>query len=101
MRIAGIFVSSYSRHNSDYKEFRKTLCAHTHTQHTKCPPPSTYTHCRYEEQLREQQNQVQKEDLSDMVAEHAAKQKVRHEVLVKELILYLLYKACYDAKPPI
>ena len=32
--------------------------------------------CRYEEQLREQQNQLQKEDLSDMVAEHAAKQKV-------------------------
>ena len=32
---------------------------------------------RYEEQLREQQGQLQKEDLSDMVAEHAAKQKVQ------------------------
>ena len=32
---------------------------------------------RYEEQLREQQGLLQKEDLSDMVAEHAAKQKVR------------------------
>ena len=31
---------------------------------------------RYEEQLREQQTHLQKEDLSDMVAEHAAKQKV-------------------------
>lgn len=31
---------------------------------------------RYEETLREQQGQLQKEDLSDMVAEHAAKQKV-------------------------
>jgi len=31
---------------------------------------------RYEEQVREQRNMIQKEDLSDMVAEHAAKQKV-------------------------
>ena len=31
---------------------------------------------RYEQQMREQQGQLQKEDLSDMVAEHAAKQKV-------------------------
>lgn len=31
---------------------------------------------RYEEQLKEQQNQLEKEDLSDMVAEHAARQKV-------------------------
>ena len=30
---------------------------------------------RYEEQLKE--TKLQKEDLSDMVAEHAAKQKVR------------------------
>ena len=30
--------------------------------------------CRYEEQLKE--TKLQKEDLSDMVAEHAAKQKV-------------------------
>ena len=40
------------------------------------PPPPSLSLCRYEEQLREQQNQLQKEDLSDMVAEHAAKQKV-------------------------
>ena len=32
---------------------------------------------RYEEQLKERESQLQKEDLSDMVAEHAAKQKVR------------------------
>ena len=34
--------------------------------------------CRYEEQVREKRNSIQKEDLSDMVAEHAAKQKVCH-----------------------
>jgi splicing factor 3B subunit 2 len=32
---------------------------------------------RYEQKLREEQSHLQKEDLSDMVAEHAAKQKVR------------------------
>ena len=32
---------------------------------------------RYEQTLREQQNNDGKEDFSDMVAEHAAKQKVR------------------------
>lgn len=31
---------------------------------------------KYEEHVREQQAQVAKEDFSDMVAEHAAKQKV-------------------------
>lgn len=31
---------------------------------------------KYEEHVREQQAQVEKEDFSDMVAEHAAKQKV-------------------------
>ena len=30
---------------------------------------------KYEEHVREQQAQVEKEDFSDMVAEHAAKQK--------------------------
>ncbi|GCB85962.1 hypothetical protein scyTo_0026628, partial [Scyliorhinus torazame] len=30
---------------------------------------------KYEERVREQQAQVEKEDFSDMVAEHAAKQK--------------------------
>lgn len=32
---------------------------------------------KYEEHVREQQAQVEKEDFSDMVAEHAAKQKVQ------------------------
>lgn len=32
---------------------------------------------RYEEKLQEQQSQLEKDDLSDMVAEHAARQKVR------------------------
>lgn len=32
---------------------------------------------KYEEHVREQQAQVAKEDFSDMVAEHAAKQKVQ------------------------
>lgn len=31
---------------------------------------------RYEQQIREQQSQLQKEDLSDMLAEHVARQKV-------------------------
>lgn len=31
---------------------------------------------RYEQQVRENQSQLQKEDLSDMLAEHVAKQKV-------------------------
>lgn len=30
---------------------------------------------RYEQQMRENQSQLQKEDLSDMLAEHVAKQK--------------------------
>jgi hypothetical protein len=36
---------------------------------------------KYEEHVREQQAQVEKEDFSDMVAEHAAKQKVRESSL--------------------
>lgn len=31
---------------------------------------------RYEQQLRQQQSQLQKEDLSDMVMEHVSRQKV-------------------------
>lgn len=31
---------------------------------------------RYEQQIREQQSQLQKEDLSDMLADHVARQKV-------------------------
>lgn len=39
---------------------------------------------KYEEHVREQQAQVEKEDFSDMVAEHAAKQKVqRRQINVK------------------
>ncbi|XP_077997203.1 splicing factor 3B subunit 2-like isoform X2 [Glandiceps talaboti] len=34
---------------------------------------------KYEETVREQQNQLEKEDLSDMVAEHAAKQKKKRK----------------------
>ena len=37
---------------------------------------------RYEEQLREQQTHLQKEDLSDMVAEHAAKQKASSDSVI-------------------
>lgn len=40
---------------------------------------------RYEQTLREQQGNLAKEDFSDMVAEHAAKQKVvfiKHPVFI-------------------
>ena len=37
---------------------------------------------RYEQQLKERESQLQKEDLSDMVAEHAAKQKVPVHLLI-------------------
>lgn len=33
---------------------------------------------RYEQQIREQQSQLQKEDLSDMLADHVARQKVQY-----------------------
>ena len=42
---------------------------------------------RYEEQLKERESQLQKEDLSDMVAEHAAKQKVRFQENRNEFLL--------------
>ena len=39
---------------------------------------------KYEQTVKEQQSQLEKEDLSDMVAEHAAKQsKVRNEMILK------------------
>jgi len=41
---------------------------------------------RYEQKLREEQSHLQKEDLSDMVAEHAAKQKVS---LVHHLLKFI------------
>jgi hypothetical protein len=44
---------------------------------------------KYDETMREQQSQLEKEDLSDMVAAHAAKQRV-HCVLV----LYAFECAC-------
>lgn len=34
---------------------------------------------RYEQQMREQQSHLQKEDLSDMLAEHVAKQKTKRK----------------------
>lgn len=34
---------------------------------------------RYEQQMREQQSQLQKEDLSDMLAEHVARQKSKRK----------------------
>lgn len=34
---------------------------------------------RYERQMREQQNHLQKEDLSDMLAEHVARQKSKRK----------------------
>ena len=37
---------------------------------------------KYEQTVQEQQSQLEKEDLSDMVAEHAAKQKVTYLVEV-------------------
>ena len=40
---------------------------------------------KYEQTVREQQSQLEKEDLSDMVAEHAAKQQK-----VKLVVCYLL-----------
>lgn len=46
---------------------------------------------KYEEHVREQQAQVEKEDFSDMVAEHAAKQKVhRPTVCFNSSSLHLL-----------
>ena len=49
---------------------------------------------KYEEHVREQQAQVEKEDFSDMVAEHAAKQKVRDETtracVVKESLGFII-----------
>lgn len=39
---------------------------------------------KYDQTMREQQSQLEKEDLSDMVAEHAAKQKVR-VLLIQEI----------------
>lgn len=46
---------------------------------------------RYEQKLKEEQSHLQKEDLSDMVAEHAAKQKVStFTKTAANRILYLL-----------
>lgn len=48
---------------------------------------------RYEQQLREQQSQLQKEDLSDMLAEHVARQKARISIItpvISKLVLQTL-----------
>lgn len=61
---------------------------------------------KYEEHVREQQAQVEKEDFSDMVAEHAAKQKVqRHKIGIITyicccevwLVFLWLQKSCFQA----
>ena len=46
-----------------------------------CTLLKLFVHFRYEEQLKERESQLQKEDLSDMVAEHAAKQKVSDQYI--------------------
>uniref|UniRef100_A0A674A2R3 Splicing factor 3b, subunit 2 n=1 Tax=Salmo trutta TaxID=8032 RepID=A0A674A2R3_SALTR len=60
---------------------------------------------KYEEHVRNQEAQVEKEDFSDMVAEHAAKQKVtlRHCNCTGHLLQYKTYsygakQFCCDAK---
>lgn len=47
---------------------------------------------RYEQTLREQQSQLQKEDLSDMLAEHVARQKVSQVLFIKKRLHKLLGK---------
>lgn len=63
---------------------------------------------RYEEQLKERESQLQKEDLSDMVAEHAAKQKVGVSITksvgstrlsVALPILYTQFDQIYERTP--
>lgn len=43
---------------------------------------------RYEQRLREQQSQLQKEDLSDMLAEHVARQKVTTVTIQNTVFMY-------------
>ena len=45
---------------------------------------------KYDQTMREQQSQIEKEDLSDMVAEHAAKQKVSNCRLLYRKISFIL-----------
>ena len=52
----------------------------------RCTNQFTFILIRYDEQLREQQN-IQKEDLSDMVAEHAARQQ-KVKCGINALVLY-------------
>lgn len=49
---------------------------------------------RYEQTLREQQGNLAKEDFSDMVAEHAAKQKVIFEFMIfcNQAVSYLILR---------
>lgn len=46
---------------------------------------------RYEQQIRQQQSNIQKEDLSDVVAEHISRQKV---VFLVSIIHYFI---CFDS----
>ena len=55
-----------------------------------CPAP------RYEMEMKEKQSQAEGEDMSDMVAEHVAKQKVRTATRVHE-DLVTAYEAVLSA----
>lgn len=46
---------------------------------------------KYDQTMREKQNQLEKEDLSDMVAEHAAKQKVSAPVSLCQSVICRTY----------
>lgn len=73
-----------------------SMCSHvsSHTlvklAHAPAPPP------RYEMEMKEKQSQVEGEDMSDMVAEHVAKQKVRTTALTHahthtvRIIIYII-----------
>ena len=51
---------------------------HPPLPHPLCPAP------RYEMEMKEKQSQAEGEDMSDMVAEHVAKQKVRTTIHMHE-----------------
>ena len=58
--------------------------------HPLCPAP------RYEMEMKEKQSQAEGEDMSDMVAEHVAKQKVRTTIHMHE-DLVTAYEAVLSA----
>ena len=49
---------------------------------------------KYDQTMREQQSQIEKEDLSDMVAEHAAKQKVCDLFYISILCVFNEFLGC-------